>query len=62
MRASGVVSAPVHRPGIGVTGLLPGGYFLGQGVGVGDAAIQALPAQDASSISAMFNQLPCLGV
>jgi hypothetical protein len=37
--------APVHWPGIGVTGLFPGGDRAGQGLEIGDAAIQALPAQ-----------------
>ena len=42
--------APVHRPGVGVAGLFPGGHLAGQGVGVADAAVQALPAQPGSQV------------
>ena len=46
IRASGVGEAPVDRVGASVARLFPVGHLVGQGGGVGDAAIQALPAQD----------------
>ena len=38
-RASGAVKRLIHRPGVSIAHLFPGGHFLGQDVGVGEAAV-----------------------
>ena len=53
---------PVGLGVVGIAVMLPSGDFVDEGLLVGNAAVEALGREDASSDSAKSSQLPCFGV